>query len=594
MENAPPPAKAVTPSTPPRTASSAKPAAGPKHAAGRPRTGQPKASIGFFMVAMVCAIALPVLALMALVLAQLQINERSALESRTEREAQSLAIGISRTLQEMSTTLKLLVTSPELDAGDLEAFHNRAQAALRSGSLFVILVDQEGQQLLNTRVPYGSTLGKTSNMAAFEEAMTAGSIQISDVFLGQTSGRWVFNVTLPLPEELSDKGAALIITKNADELAMLMSKEGLPEGWSAAVLDSAGFVIAASDNPGISRENPFDDALLPQMRWSSGVVYDVLGADDNMVGYARLLGWDWTAIVWGPVDTAQASILATWRLLIFGGIGLLAIALAAAIFLARQLRLSIQGIADMAEQVGLGEVVAPRDTRIKELDRVSQALSVASFDRSQAEDQIRLMLREMAHRTKNLLAVLQAMIHQTARSSASVEEFQAAISERIAALGKSTDLLAVKAESGIPIRKVIDSHLSTFIESGDHLDLSGEDFEISAEAVQNLGLVLHELSTNAVKYGALSVPEGRVRIAWEIRGKPKDDRRLVLTWEERGGPPARPPERKGFGTQIMERHAAWSFHGKVDLDFAETGLTWVLEAPLHSFLPRPAEEGSGA
>ncbi len=549
--------------------------------------GLPKASIGFFLVAMVCAIALPMLAFVALLLAQLQVNERAALESRTEREAQTLATGINRTLQEMSTTLKLLATSPELSAGDLEAFHNRSQAALRAGSLFVILVDAEGRQLLNTRVPYGTDLGRTSNLAALQSVLESGRIGVSDVFLGMTSGRWVFNVLLPLPKELSDKGAALILTKNADELATLMSKDGLPQGWSAAVLDSAGFVVAATDAPGISRANPFDQTLLPKFTRISGVVYDVLGADDNMVGYARLLGWDWTAIVWGPVATAQASILTTWRFLIFGGTALLAIALAAAIFLARQLRLAIRGIAEMAEEVGRGEVVAPRPTQIRDLESVAEALSVASFDRGQAEDRMHLMLREMAHRTKNLLAVLQAMIHQTSRGSETVEDFQTAISQRIAGLGKSTDLLASKEWMGVPIRKLIDSQLSSFIESGDRLDLSGEDFQLKSEAVQNLGLVLHELSTNAVKYGALSVPEGRIRISWDIRDKESGSPRLVLTWRERGGPPATPPERKGFGSQIMERHAAWTFGGKVDIDYGAEGLTWTLDAPLSAFVEEP-------
>lgn len=555
--------------------------------------GFPKASIGFFLIAMVCAVALPMMAFVALLLAQLQINERSALESRTEREAQSLATGINRTLQEMSTTLKLLVTSPELDHGDLEAFHNRAQAALRAGSLYVILVDETGQQLLNTRVPYGSDLGRTSNLASLQSALESGRIDVSDVFLGLTSGRWVFNVTLPLPEELSDKGAALILTKNADELSELMSSDGLPEDWSAAILDSGGFVVATTGAPSISRENPFDDTLLPKFTRVSGVVYDVLGASDNMVGYTRLLGWDWTAIVWGPVATAQASILTTWQILIFGGTSLLAIALAAAIFLARQLRLSIQGIADMAEHVGRGEVVAPQTTRIRELDRVAEALSVASFDRSQAEDQIHLMLREMAHRTKNLLAVLQAMINQSARNAATVEDLESAISQRIAALGKSTDLLAAKEMAGVSIRRVIDSHLSTFIGSGDHLELSGEDFQLRAESVQNLGLVLHELSTNAVKYGALSRPEGRIRISWEVHDKDSATPRLVLTWRERGGPPAAPPKRKGFGSQIMERHAAWTFNGKVDIDYGADGLTWSLDAPLNAFLEEPPAARAG-
>ena len=543
----------------------------------------PKASIRFYLVAMVCAIALPGLAFMALLLSQLQVDERASLESRTEREAQLLATSVGRVLQEMSTTLRLLVTSPELDDGDLEAFHSRAQAALRDGSLYVLLVDEEGQQLLNTRVSYGTALSKTSNVPALEATLRSGAIEVSDVFIGNTSGHWVFNVTLPLPEHLSSLGAALIITKNAGDLSALTATEGLPAGWSAAILDQAGNLVSSSKGTDVSHNSPFDADLPAQFKQVSGVIYGAAGDPDSIVGFARLRGWSWNAVVWGPVATAQASILSTWQQLIFGGISLLALAVAAAIFLARQLRVSVRGIAEMAEQVGHGEVVAPIDTQILELDSVAKTLSSASFDRSQAEDQIHLMIGELAHRTKNLMAVTQAMIHQTSRRSASVEEFQTAIAERIAGLARSTDLLTSQQWSGVPIKRLIDTHLATFLESPGQLDLLGEDFQLRPEAVQNLGLILHELATNATKYGALSTPGGRIAIAWENSAGDAAEPLLTVTWRESGGPAAPAPAKKGFGSQILERHAAAAFRGRVTLDYDGGSLTWVLEAPLRSF-----------
>ena len=546
-----------------------------------------KASIGFYLISMVCAIAVPMLTFVALLLVQLQSNERAALEVRTEREAQSLATGVARVLQEMSTILRVLATAPELEAGDLEDFHNRAQDALRSGSLYVLLVDADGQQLLNTRVPYGAPLGKTSEPDSLKAALTSRAITASGVFFGKTSNRRVFNVVLPLPEDLRRVGAALIITRNADELNALTTTKGLPPGWDAAILDAAGRVVASSNGPGGEHEKLLDGQLPPKFVAASGVAYGPDEDSDSIVGYARAFAWPWTAVVWGPAAAAQASIVATWKLLILGGLILVTFAVAAAVFLARRLRSSVRRIAGMAERVGRGEVVAPIDSHIREVDMVARTLSTASFDRSQAEDRIHLMLRELAHRTKNLLAVIQAMIHQAARGSGVPAEFQRGMNERIAALGRSIDLLTAKQWSGAPIARVVETHVSTFLGSREQLETRGDNFLLKPDAVQNLGLVLHELATNAVKYGALSEPRGRLLVAWQVSLASDGEPGLRISWQESGGPPVAPPAAKGFGSKIVEGHAAASFNGRVTVDYRDGGLLWVLEAPLSNFVNDP-------
>ena len=546
-----------------------------------------KASIGFYLISMVCAIAVPMLTFVALLLVQLQSNERAALEVRTEREAQSLATGVGRVLQEMSTILRVLATAPELEAGNLEDFHNRAQDALRSGSLYVLLVDADGQQLLNTRVPYGTPLGKTSDPDSLKAALTSRAITASGVFFGKTSNRRVFNVVLPLPEDLRRVGAALIITRNADELNALTTRKGLPPGWGAAILDAAGRVVASSNGPGGAHEKLLDGQLPPKFVAASGVAYGPDDDSDGIVGYARAFAWPWTAVVWGPAAAAQASIVATWQLLILGGLILVTFAVAAAVFLARRLRSSVRRIAGMAERVGRGEVVAPIDSHIREVDMVARALSTASFDRSQAEDRIHLVLRELAHRTKNLLAVIQAMIHQAARGSGVSAEFQRGMNERIAALGRSIDLLTAKQWSGAPIARVVETHVSTFLGSREQLETRGDNFLLKPDAVQNLGLVLHELATNAVKYGALSAPRGRIVVAWQVSLASDGEPGLRISWQESGGPAVAPPAAKGFGSKIVEGHAAASFNGRVTVDYRDGGLLWVLEAPLSGFVNDP-------
>jgi two-component sensor histidine kinase len=550
----------------------------------------PTAPIGAYLVALAAGVALPLLIFVGYLMTELEANEREILAAETAEDAQLIARSIDRELQDMATTLRLLVTSPELEAGDLRAFHNRTQNSLRSNSLYVLVVNADGQQRLNTRLSFDAPLGKISNMAALQSALNSGVTEVSNVFFGATSGKHVFNVTMPLPKEISHSGAAMIMTQNAEDLQKLISTEGLPAGWSVAVVDGAGKVVTSLGAHALGSGTAFPSDMLKLMTGFKGTIEDVDGNRRQMYGYAQITGWTWKAVVWGPIDAAQASILTTWRQLIAGGAIFLALGMLIAWFVGRQLRIPIRQIAEMAERIGKGEIVSPVETKIREANQVAVALSNASFDRSEAEDRIHLILHELVHRTKNILTLIQAMMRQLARQDTTMEEFQKAISTRLQGLGKSIEALAKEQWAGVSIRRVIEIHMSTFADAADRVELQGTDFILKAEAVQNLGLILHELATNSVKYGALSVPHGRVHIAWKDMVDEDDgESRLELVWEERDGPAVHEPSRTGFGTTIIRRHAAAAFAGQVEIDFRNEGLRWSLNAPRLAF-----ERGEGA
>jgi two-component sensor histidine kinase len=550
----------------------------------------PTAPIGAYLVALAAGLALPLLIFVGYLMIELEANEREILAAETAEDAQLIARSIDRELQDMATTLRLLVTSPELEAGDLRAFHNRTQNSLRSDSLYILVVNADGQQRLNTRVPFDAPLSKISSMQALQSAVNSGVTEVSNVFFGATSGKHVFNVTMPLPKEISHSGAAMIMTQNAEDLQTLISTEGLPTGWSVAVVDGAGKVVTSLGARALASGTAFPSDMLKLMTGFKGTIEDVDGNRRQMYGYAQITGWTWKAVVWGPIDAAQASILTTWRQLIAGGAIFLAVGMLIAWLVGRQLRIPIRQIAEMAERIGKGEIVSPVETKIREANQVAIALSNASFDRSEAEDRIHLILHELVHRTKNILTLIQAMMRQLARQDTTMEEFQKAISTRLQGLGKSIEALAKEQWAGVSIRRVIEIHMSTFADAADRVELQGTDFILKAEAVQNLGLILHELATNSVKYGALSVPQGRVRIAWKDRVDEDDgENRLELVWEERGGPAVHEPSRTGFGTTIIRRHAAAAFAGQVEVDFRTEGLRWSLNAPRLAF-----ERGEGA
>jgi two-component sensor histidine kinase len=548
----------------------------------------PTATIGAYLIALAVSVALPLLVFGAFLMLQLEEHERDLLSTDTAEDAQMIARAVDRELQDMATTLRLLVSSLELEAGDLRAFHERTRSSLRSTKLYVIVADRDGQLRLNTRVPFDTPLGKTSNMPALESMLSSGFTEASSVFRGATSGKWVFNVAMPLPQEIDHSGAAMIITQNAEDLQKLLSVDGLPAGWSAAVLDGSGQVVTSVGASKMAEGAKFPPETLALMNGFRGTIEDIDGAGKQMYGYAQITGWTWKTIVWGPIASAQENIISTWRQLVAGGIVFLAIALVVAYLVARQLRIPIQQIADMAERIGKGEIVSPVETKITEANQIAIALSNASFDRSQAEDRIHLILHELVHRTKNILTLVQAMMRQLARKDTPMEEFQRAISTRLQGLGKSIEALAEEQWGGVPMHRVIEIHMTTFAEAADRVQIQGEDFMLKAGAVQNLGMVLHELATNSVKYGALSVPHGTVRISWsnvvedpvpETDGESDDGVNLRLVWEESGGPTVVAPTRTGFGTTIIKRHATAAFGGTVEIDFRPGGLVWQMTAP---------------
>ena len=207
-------------------------------------------------------------------------------------------------------------------------------------------------------------------------------------------------------------------------------------------------------------------------------------------------------------------------------------------------------------------------------------LSTDITERKANEEQRQFLMRELTHRSKNLLAVVQSMARQTATMSGSLDDFQGRFSARLQGLASSQDLLLQENWRGASIRQLIISqlgHLTDMIDS--RILLTGPDGLLNPDAAQNIGLALHELSTNAAKYGALSNIAGRVYIRWGLLPGGPDGEKFFLNWQEDGGPPVTPPGRKGFGHSVVQRLVARSLDGKVDLDFKPEGVVWRLEIP---------------
>lgn len=174
-------------------------------------------------------------------------------------------------------------------------------------------------------------------------------------------------------------------------------------------------------------------------------------------------------------------------------------------------------------------------------------------ERKRSADAQRLVAAEMSHRFKNAIAVVGSIVRLTAASATSVPAFADALLGRLTTLARTHDILMRDGTGAVDVKALIEAELSPYRSIGSaNVALSGPAVELSASAAVNLGLAVHELATNAAKYGALSRPTGRVSVDWEIAVAP-DGERLAVVWREAGGPPVSPPARRGFGSELIER-----------------------------------------
>jgi len=211
--------------------------------------------------------------------------------------------------------------------------------------------------------------------------------------------------------------------------------------------------------------------------------------------------------------------------------------------------------------------------------RTVEGLAGVAVDVTEAHQQelhLRLVMRELTHRSKNLLAVIQAMARQTAARSDDPQTFVVRFSARLRAMAASHDLLVAREWHGATLTDLVHAQLSQAIDPGsDQLQIQGPMLSLRPDAVQNIGLALHELTTNASKYGALSVPDGKISLTWAIHGGD----RLHLRWEETNGPTVQLPQKTGFGVTLLERSVGQALDGIVKLEFTPSGVVCEIDIP---------------
>ncbi|HEX2114945.1 MAG TPA: PAS domain S-box protein [Alphaproteobacteria bacterium] len=195
-------------------------------------------------------------------------------------------------------------------------------------------------------------------------------------------------------------------------------------------------------------------------------------------------------------------------------------------------------------------------------------------DQRMNEERLKLLAREVDHRSKNMLAVLQVMLRHTRAET--VKDYAEAVQGRVAALARTHTLLAQARWEGADLKALIDEEVAPYHKSErKSVRTEGPAVALAPEAAQSLAMAVHELATNAAKYGALSAPEGRVAVRWRLQA----NQELEIAWQESGGPPVKPPTRRGLGTSVIQRSIRDQLGGTVRFDWREQGLRCEIAVP---------------
>jgi two-component sensor histidine kinase len=220
------------------------------------------------------------------------------------------------------------------------------------------------------------------------------------------------------------------------------------------------------------------------------------------------------------------------------------------------------------------------------------AAEAGSVTATQQNAQLGVVVDELNHRLKNFVAIIQSIARQTVHQSSTKDDFEARFSSRLGAFGRSLDLLVANNWHGARLDELVRMELTPFgVNDGTHITVTGEAVDLNPEAARNISLALHELATNACKYGALTVPDGKVAVHWQFANG-ADGQRLIMTWCESGGPIVTEPTHWGFGRQVIELLSAQALSGNVTHEFLPGGVNWTLDVPAASILATSSEPTS--
>ncbi len=524
------------------------------------------------------AVTIPLLLLLGALLIQSATTQRDQLEVSISQVLDALVNEIDRDIDRDITILKTLATSQALKGRDWPAFYDQAKAGLQ-GRAYLVLVDANGRQLVNTYVAYGEQPAVTGDPETVRRMAQTGAPVVSNLFVSLVVKRPVFNVSIPVFEG-GEFRYVMSLGLLPEQILAVPASQRLGPDWVTMIWDANGVILARSRD---------------HARWLGTAVPEHLRAGDQRA-IVRATNIDGVDVLhatirsqvsgWGVgVNIPYALISGQMRksLLLWGvaSVCAVAIALLLGLTVARQITTPLSVASRAAAAFGRGETLPIAGSRLVEANAFLTILEDARRDLTKAQSHQNLLSRELQHRTQNLFAVVRSIVSKSLREGQTVAQAKEVIGGRLQAVARTHSILAGAAWEGAPLQEILARELGEDFSSA--VDAVGCDIVVNAGAAQQFALIIHELVTNALKYGALSVPEGRVSVVCDV--KETDGSRLFsFRWRERDGPPVSPPARKGFGSVILF-DATKQFGMDSSVAYLPEGLHYELRVPLRHIAP---------
>jgi two-component sensor histidine kinase len=537
------------------------------------------------------ALLIPIVTFAAITISEFTAGVRASSEQRAMSVASAIASNIDRDLTSKITLLEALALSPSLASRDLAAFYQQAHDAVTNTGAHVLLTDATGQEIFHTRLPFGTPLPASRDLDGIRRVVETRQPHVSDLFHGPIFRRPVYNVKIPVLEDGAVR-YVLIMAPEVEALTRIVQQQVLPEGWFGLVVDRNDVIIARSQSTQRPVGTKISAAVAAGTDGNQGIVFATgLSGQPSLFAYVRSQVSGWRVAVRVPLEVMDAPLRRSWLSLLGVGSAALLFALALAYVFGKRLAKAIEAATEVAKRIKGGEAAEPITTSLREANDVIEVLhqtSVGLNERTKAlqeserrtrdqNEHLEFTMRELLHRSKNLLAIIQAMARQSSRGAQNFEDFQSAFASRLRAISHSHDLLVARNWHGAAIEDLVQMQLAPFLPDGSQsVSVAGPHIVLTPKAAENIGLALHELATNSAKYGALSVPQGKVAIEWVIKSNGSGGSEFCISWREHGGPPVTCPEKQGFGHKVLMGVAPSALNAKVDLEFPAEGVVWTL------------------
>jgi two-component sensor histidine kinase len=488
---------------------------------------------------------------------------------------QLLSERIDNHLEEVQQKLVILAGAPVLKAKNFALFQEYAADANKLiGGIAIVLVDRSGQQHVNTALPVGTALPRRSNLDTQEQVFVSGEPRVSDLIVGTATSRPLVSVEVPV--QLEGEQYVLATGLTPELFAGLLAGQNLPPEWRIGLSDRKRAIIARIPDPQKFVGQPAGGVLSRRIgeegRWVESTTLDHVPVYGTYVVSSRS---GWTTAIGVPRATFDLPyrdvIISTTTFAVLAFI----LSLLAARLASRLISNPLNRLQSAANSLGNGDPLPDSSTGVTEVDVVHTAMRKAG-ERQQ------LLLDELNHRVKNTLATVQSIAYLSLKTAKSLPDFGVSFEKRLISLATTHNLLRENDWQGSSIGSVLQDTLAAYMD-GARIKLTCEDgAHLNPKSVLTLASVIHELATNAVKYGALSVPGGHIEIHCAIED-PKSvsvSPTIVIRWSEIGGPPISAPLKQGFGTRFIETVVKSELHGTVEQMFLPSGLVSLLRIPV--------------